>query len=201
MLGLTGGIAGGKSTVSKRLAELGAFIIDADLVSREVIESPAVLGELRRAFGEGIFGEDGRLIRRALAAEAFKTQQSAELLNRIMHPAIMSEIKSRRAYAEALGCYPLIVIDAALLIESGFHTECSGVWLIACDEETRIKRAAERDGVTLEEARQRVKRQMSDEQKALFATRVIHNDGTVEELMRKVDEAFAQEVGGIGQGV
>ena len=195
MLGLTGGIASGKSTVSQRLKELGAFVIDADEVSRTVAESPAVIAELKKTFGEDIADEGGRLKRRELAARAFASDDSAQRLNAIMHPAIMGEIKSRRAYAEASGCYPLIFIDAALLIESGFNSECSGVWLVTCGEETRVERIMQRDGLTESEARQRIARQMSDSQKSLYASRIIENDGTLGELIEKVDNAYAYELG------
>lgn len=194
MIGLTGGMASGKSTVSRRLRELGAFVADADEVSREVIAEAPVLAGIRSAFGAGVFGSDGSLDRRALAAKAFATAEGAAKLNSIMHPAILSRLRSLCGEAEAGGGYRLVFADAALLIESGFHKLCDGVWLVTAERESRIARIAERDGLTYEEASDRLSRQMSDVEKLPFATVVIENDGTLDELIEKVDECFRREV-------
>jgi dephospho-CoA kinase len=194
MIGLTGGIASGKSTVASRLIELGAFVADADIVSREVISYPEVLCAIRSAFGGEVFSEDGELDRRALAAAAFATDEGAALLNSITHPAIVKRLKELAAEAEASGKYRLVFVDAALLIEAGFHTLCEGVWLVTANEDTRIARIMERDGLTRELARDRIARQAPDEEKRAYATVVLENDGTVEELLSAVDLAFYREL-------
>ena len=194
MIGLTGDIASGKSTAARRLRELGAFVADADLISREVIDEPEVLARLGEAFGPGIFGEDGTLCRRELAARAFDTPEGARALNAIMHPAIAKKLAELARAAESTGHYPLVFTDAALLIESGFNELCDGVWLITADHETRMKRIMERDGLTEDEAADRIARQMPDEETRAFASTVIENDGSVAELIEKVDEAFRIEL-------
>ena len=194
MIGLTGGIASGKSTVTARLRELGAFVADADIVSREVIACPEVLCAIRAAFGDGVFLEDGELDRRALAASAFASDEGAALLNSITHPAIAGRLSELAAEAESEGKHRLVFVDAALLIEAGFHTLCEGVWLVTANEGTRIARIMERVGLSFELARDRIARQASDEEKRPYATVVIENDGTVEELLSAVDSAFYREL-------
>ena len=110
MIGLTGGIASGKSTAANRLRELGAFVADADIVSREVIEYPEVLERIRGEFGGGVFRADGSLDRRALAALAFSTAQGTAALNAAMHPAILKRLLEAAKNAEAEG-YPLVFAD------------------------------------------------------------------------------------------
>lgn len=194
MIGLTGGIASGKSTVTARLRELGAFVADADIVSREIMEDKEVLSALRRAFGDGIFNGDGSLNRAACAREVFASPEKTALLNSITHPAIAERLTELTNAAEASGEHPLSFVDAALLIESGFNELCSGVWLITADTGLRIERIMERDGLTYEEAELRIKRQASDEEKARFADVIIENNGGLEELTAKVDEAYAEEL-------
>ena len=201
MLGLTGGIASGKSTVSARLRELGAFVADADIEARRVMEDPAVLRAIGEEFGPGVFAEDGSLDRRALAAAAFATEEGTRKLNAITHPAILNALIGSCREAEESGEYPLAVIDAALLIESGAHLFCSGVWLVTSGLEERIARIMLRDGLTRQEALARIARQLTDDEKYAYATRVIENNGTLEELITKTDIAFAEELFRSGGGL
>ena len=193
MIGLTGGIASGKSTVTARLRALGAFVVDADEVSRGVADIPGVAEAIREAFGD-VFTPDGRLDRYALAMKAFSSPRATEILNGITHPAIAREIMRLAEEAEASGLYPLVFVDAALLIESGFYKNCSSVWLITADRSTRIARIMERDGLTYDEAVMRIDRQAPDEEKIKYATVVIGNDGGLEELLEKADRAFGNEL-------
>lgn len=193
MIGLTGGIASGKSTVAFRLRERGAFVADADEVSREVMESRSVLDEVRASFGDGVFFEDGTLDRRELARLAFSTAEGAAKLNAITHPAIAARLLELARGAEEAG-FPLVFADAALLIEAGFHNHCDGVWLVTANEETRLKRIMERDGSSREEAENRIARQLPDSEKIPFASYIIENDGSLEELLEKVDAGFESEL-------
>lgn len=193
MIGLTGGIASGKTTVSARLRELGAFVADADEVSREVIADPAVLSRIRGRFGPEVFREDGSLDRRALAAAAFSEEGGAAALNAITHPAIAARLLELASEAEREG-FPLVFVDAALLIEAGFNEFCSSVWLVTANTESRLARIMERDGLTYAEASARIANQLSDETKRLYANVVIENDGTYGELIEKVDRAFFVEL-------
>ena len=161
MIGLTGGIASGKSTVTARLRALGAFVADADEVSREVMTFPAVLGQVREAFGPGVFAPDGSLDRVELASRVFSSEKRTAALNAITHPVIREELIRQTCEAEALGVYPLVFTDAALLIESGFYTLCDRIWLVTARDDTRIRRVMERDGASYESARARISRRRS----------------------------------------
>jgi dephospho-CoA kinase len=194
MIGLTGGIASGKSTVTKRLRELGAFVADADIVSREAIDFPEARARIAEEFGADVYFEDGTLDRAALAAKAFASEESTERLNSILHPVIASRLAEMAG--EAASRYPLVFVDAALLIEAGFDRLCDGVWLITANTETRINRIMERDGLTREQAELRIARQMPDEQKRAYASVVIENDGTLDELIEKTDAAYENELFG-----
>ncbi|MCR5610520.1 MAG: dephospho-CoA kinase [Clostridiales bacterium] len=188
MIGLTGGIASGKSMVTKRLRELGAVVFDADEVAREVMADPSALKKVRRAFGKGVFRDDGTLDRKKLAAVVFASEEKIKKLERITHPAIAKALKQRASEAEAAGS--IAFVDAALLIESGFNRVCGEVWLVTAPLKTRILRAMARDGMTRDEAMARISKQMSDEKKAGYASVVIDNSGSLEELYLKVDAEY-----------
>lgn len=194
MIGLTGGIASGKSTVTARLKALGAFVADADEVSREVISFPAVLDKIRDAFGPAVFAPDGSLDRVQLAARVFSSEKRTASLNSIMHPVIREELLRVTGEAEASGLYPLVFVDAALLIESGFNELCERVWLVTASTDTRIRRVMERDGVSYESALERISRQMPEEEKREYADVVIENDSGLNELIEAVDSAFCSEL-------
>ncbi|MBO4849042.1 MAG: dephospho-CoA kinase [Clostridia bacterium] len=194
MIGLTGGIASGKSTVTRYLAFKGAYIADADAISREVMDLPEVLRSVRLAFGPEVFSEDGSLDRRALARRAFADEEGAKLLDSITHPVIARELIARVREAEASREYSLVFVDAPLLIESGFYTLCDRIWLVTADAETRIARVMLRDGLTRAEAEMRIARQMPDEEKRRYASTVIENDGGLAELLSRVEEAYAEEL-------
>ena len=194
MIGLTGGIASGKSTVTARLRALGAFVADADEVSREVMTFPSVLGSVREAFGPGVFAPDGSLDRVALAERVFSSEKRTAALNAITHPVIREELIRQTCEAESLGVYPLVFVDAALLIESGFNLLCDKVWLVTAREDTRIRRVMERDGVSYESAKARISRQMPEEEKRAYADVIIENDSGLGELIEAVDRAFDAEV-------
>lgn len=189
MIGLTGGIASGKSTVSARLKQLGACVIDADAISRQTILLPEVAAAVRREFGDAVY-KKGVLDRAALANAAFASEDGVRRLNQITHPAIMRETLYRARSAESGGGYPLVVIDAPLLIESGLHIYCSSVWLVTANADIRIKRIIERDGATEEQAMARIKSQLSDESKRCYADVIFENNGTPKQLIELVDSAF-----------
>lgn len=194
MIGLTGGIASGKSTVTARLKALGAFVADADEVSREVISFPAVLEKIRETFGGGVFAPDGSLDRVELASRVFSSGKRAAALNGITHPVIREELLRVTGEAEASGLYPLVFVDAALLIESGFNELCERVWLVTAGTDTRIRRIMERDGATYEQACARISSQMPEDEKRAYADVVIENDSGLKELIEAVDAAFFAEL-------
>ena len=198
VIGLTGGIATGKSTVSQYLAEKGIPIIDADLVSRQVTEkgSPA-LGMLADAFGAEIIKADGTLDRKALGEIVFSDTEKRVVLDNILHKSIMDSIDEKMAELRKTGKYPIAVVDAALLIESGFDRKMDKVWVVTADMDVRISRIMERDDVTVEFAGKKIASQLSDEERLKKADEVIDNSGTVEELKGQVDRLLEKYAEGM----
>lgn len=194
MIGLTGGIASGKSTVTRRLVELGAFVADADSISRDIVLRQDVLDAIRLEFGADVIKENGSLDRAALSDIVFSSDDGVKRLNAITHPAIIDEIILKTSLAEASGRYPLVFVDAPLLIESGLNRLCGRVWLVTADAETRIQRILLRDGLTREAAENRIARQLTDDEKRLYADVVIENNGTPAELLERVDAEFNNEL-------
>lgn len=192
-IGLTGGIAAGKSLVSDMLAQLGAWILDADAISREVVEpGTAGLKAVAEEFGEGILHPDGSLNRAALGAEVFADEKKRERLNSILHPIIKAEMLSRGEEIEWQHPDDMIVFDVPLLIESGWQDVAEEVWLVTAPLEQRIKRIALRDGLDREQAVQRIASQMPDEEKAKYANIIINNGGSIQELRRLVEKLYAE---------
>lgn len=160
LIGLTGKTGAGKSTVSAYLKEKGAFIIDGDIVAREVLlTDKSLLEKLSEAFGKDIL-ENGALNRRLLAKKAFCDSEKTELLNSIMHPAINDAIQEK--CEEAFKAYNVVVVDAAAIIESGFADECELLLVVTAPVEVRKKRIMERDMLSEEDALIRINGQKDD---------------------------------------
>lgn len=192
-IGLTGGIAAGKSMVSGLLAELGAWILDADAISREVVE-PGTEGlkAIAAEFGEKVIMPDGTLDRRALGAEVFGDPQKLERLNGILHPIIKAEMLKRAAEIEEQHPKDIVIFDVPLLIESGWQDVADEVWLVSAPIEQRIRRIAMRDGLDEKQAMERISAQMTDEQKAKYADVIINNGGSIQELEERVTKLYAE---------
>lgn len=192
-IGLTGGIAAGKSMVSGLLAELGAWILDADAISREVVE-PGTEGlkAVAAEFGEKVLLPDGTLDRRALGAEVFGDPQKLERLNGILHPIIKAEMLKRAAEIEEQHPEDIVIFDVPLLIESGWQDVADEVWLVSAPVEQRIRRIAMRDGLDEKQAMERISAQMTDEQKAKYADVIINNGGSIQELEERVTKLYAE---------
>jgi len=192
-IGLTGGIAAGKSMVSGLLAELGAWILDADAISREVVE-PGTEGlkAVAAEFGEKVLLPDGTLDRRALGAEVFGDPQKLERLNGILHPIIKAEMLKRAAEIEEQHPKDIVIFDVPLLIESGWQDVADEVWLVSAPVEQRIRRIAMRDGLDEKQAMERISAQMTDEQKAKYADVIINNGGSIQELEERVTKLYAE---------
>lgn len=186
LLGLTGGIATGKSTVSSMLADLGAPIIDADLVAREVVEpgQPA-LEEIAARF-PGTVSADGVLDRKALGERIFNRPEERSALNAITHPRIQAKVLERSIALAAAGT-PLAIYDAALLIENDLHQALEGVILVVTDLDTQRRRLMERNGLTAAEADARIGAQLPLDQKKKVATWIIDNSGTREATRAQVE--------------
>ena len=190
VLGLTGSMAAGKSTVSRRLRALGATVIDADEAARQAVE-PGTPGlrELARAFGPGILLPDGGLDRRKMAALAFQNPAALQTMNGILHPLIRQMVSARLEGAKSRG-ERVAVLDVPLLFESGWQRYCDKTWLVAAPEALRLERAMARSGMGREEALARMAAQMPEAEKIALADVVIHNDGTLDALYEKVDALY-----------
>lgn len=189
MVGLTGGIASGKSTVARMLAERGVPVIDADALAREVVEpgTPA-LERIAARWPEVV--RDGVLDRKALGAVVFARPEEREALEAIVHPAIRAEVEKRLAALEAAG-EELAVYEAALLVETGLDEGLDGLVVVALPEEEQVRRLVVRDGLTPEAARARVAAQAPLSEKLRKADYVIENTGDLAALRRRVDEVWS----------
>jgi len=188
VIGLTGGIATGKSTVSQILAEMGLPIIDADLIAREVVEpgKPAYR-EIVRHFGREIINPDGTINRKLLGRLVFADPSSRQRLNEITHPRIIEETKRRLQHLREMGA-EVAVLDAPLLIEANIHHLVDEVWVVTCPRKMQIKRLQERDNLSLPEAEARIRAQMPLEEKIRYAHRIIDNSGDIAATRRQVQE-------------
>ena len=195
VLGLTGGIACGKSTISLTLAELGAIIVDGDVLSRELtVENGAALPEIRRAFGDGVFHPDGTLDRRALGAVVFANDAARDNLDSIMQPLLLTLILRGIEDARQSGAQ-VCVLDMPLLYEKELDRLCDRVWCAYIPRPTQIERLMERDGFTLEEAESRLRSQLPAEEKAARADVVIDTSGPMDYTKECVISLYAKEVG------
>lgn len=181
-IGLTGGIGSGKSTVAKLLIGAGFPVVDADQLSREVVEpgQPA-LQRLAEEFGDDLITEDGTLNRGLLAERAFADKQSTELLNSITHPAIKQLTAERFAEAEAAG-EQAVIYDQPLLVDLGLHEGMDLTVVVSTTEENRIARLASSRGIDEEDARRRIAAQVSEETRRAAADVVVDNNGELAAL-------------------
>lgn len=191
IIGLTGGIASGKSTVSKILQDLGAYIIDADKIARRIVEpgQPA-LSEIQAAFGSDILLADGTLDRKSLGEIIFNNPTARQRLNTITHARIKLAVDEAVEKAAAAG-YNIVVLDVPLLLEVGWQHLADTVWVVYINRETQIARLMERDGLTGTEAMSRIQSQMSLEDKKAYADTVIDNSGGLAETWRQVAAALS----------
>jgi dephospho-CoA kinase len=193
LIALTGGIASGKSTVSARLAEHGAVILDADKLAREVVEpgQPA-LARLVETFGDELLLPDGSLNRPALGAIVFSDSAALKKLNDITHPAVWQLGQQRLAAIEAENPDAIVIYDVPLLVEASADRplQFSRVIVVDARRDERIRRLVEGRGMTETDAVARIGAQASDEARLAMADVVIDNDGTREELLAAVDELW-----------
>lgn len=186
-LGLTGGIATGKTTAANILKELGAIIIDADKIAHKIMEpeGPAY-SDVVQFFGNNILDEDGSINRKKLGEIVFNNSELRQKLEKITHPIILREIKDRLKENSDNN----LVLVAPLLFEVGIDDLVEKVWVIYCRRETQIKRLENRDDITREAAKLRINAQMSLEKKIEQADFTIENEGSIEELESKLKDAW-----------
>ena len=198
LVGLTGGIATGKSAVSEMFRALGAVIIDADVLAREVVEpgEPA-LAEIARDFGSNMIAADGRLDRKALGAVVFADSARRRRLEAITHPRIRERFDRRLGDLAGQQFKGLVFFDAAVMIESGNYKNMDRLVVVVTDETTQIARLMARDGCTREDALARIRSQMPLSEKAKLADHVIDNSGSraaTESEVRRVEVALTAEL-------
>lgn len=188
-VGLTGGIASGKSTVSGMFRDLGVPVIDADLIAREVVAPGSrALGAIVDAFGEEILTEEKGLNRAALGEIVFSDPAKKKVLEGILHPEIIAEQDRRLRDLEREGRTPVAVVDAAVMIESGSWKRFDSLVVVDCDESQQIGRLRLRNGMNEEEAVMRVNAQMPLSEKVKYADHVIDNRGSIDDTRKQVEE-------------
>ena len=187
VIGLTGNIGCGKSTVAGMLADLGADVIDADKVAHAVMAPPGpVYDAIVREFGAGIVASDGSLDRRALGKVVFGDPSKLRLLDSLVHPATSAAIRTMVADASSRA----VVVEAIKLIESGTYRDCDSVWLVTCSRDQQVERLTSGRGMSVEDAMRRIDAQTPASEKRLFADVVIDNGGTIDVTRRQVLEAW-----------
>jgi dephospho-CoA kinase len=180
--GLTGGIATGKSTVSSLLASYGAIVIDADRIAREAVRkgTPAWEG-IREHFGKDMIARDGEIDRELLGSVIFGNQDKIDLLNSIVHPAVIRDIDLSIGSLKARGYSGIVICDVPLLIETGMNALYPEILLVYVPEPLQIERLMARDSISRETALKKVRSQMPIEEKKAYATLVIDNSRSLEE--------------------
>lgn len=190
IVGLTGGIGSGKSTVTDYLITRGFYVLDADKIAREIVlPGSDMLIELSAVFGKGILLEDGSLDRKKLGEIVFSDAEKKKTLDRLMHTRILELIHERIIqFREESEHASAIFIDAPLLFETGLDKSADEIWVIDADDETRIRRIMARDGLQREEILKRIESQMTREEKNSRADVILDNTGDQEALYRQIDE-------------
>lgn len=184
IIGLTGNIGCGKSSLSKIFMDKGIDVVDADIVSRQIFEDEELLQTVFEKFGPSIKNNDGSLNRKALGNIVFNDDEKLIELNNITHPRIKEKIFNQIRNLEEQG-KPIVILDGALLVETGYLDDIDKLIVVTCDEEIQIERIKKRDNCTKLEALSRIKSQMSQVEKVKYADYTIDNSGTIEELKNK----------------
>jgi dephospho-CoA kinase len=193
IVGLTGGVASGKTAVSQVLREEGAYIIDADQIARELVQphKPA-WNEIIRAFGKEILQEDRSVDRKELADKIFADPEQRKVLNQILHPRIKEGIARRAREIGQKDPEAIVVIDAPLLIELGMHHKVNRLIVVTSTQTQQMERLKKRDGRSPEEALRLLSSQMPVEEKEKLADFVVRNEGSLEEMKKRAKEVFKE---------
>lgn len=200
LLALTGGIASGKSTVARRLAERGAVVIDADQLSRDVVRpGTAGLEQIRAAFGESVIAPDGTLDRAALGAIVFTDADARHTLNGIVHPAVQEESHRRFREAGRADAHAVVVYDVPLLVEARAVAEFDHVVVVSAPEAVRVGRLIHDRGMTQDEAAARIRSQASEESRLAIADTVIDSSTTLERTLEQADAVWIRAAAAAGR--
>lgn len=188
LIALTGGIASGKSTIARRLAELGAVVVDADQIVRDV-QAPgsAVLARIEDVFGADVIDAEGALDRAALGAKVFGDPEQLARLNAIVHPAVRAESQRRFEEAASAGPETVVVYDVPLLVEARVDDPWDLIVVAHAPADERRRRLVELRGMAEQAAQERIDAQVSDERRLAIADEVIETAGSLEETIRQTD--------------
>ncbi|MCT1634406.1 dephospho-CoA kinase [Corynebacterium pseudodiphtheriticum] len=189
IIGLTGGIGSGKSTVARSLQKHGFPIVDADLIAREIVEpgQPA-LAELTKEFGADILNADGSLDRGLLASRAFTNKDTTQRLNNITHPRINQRTQELFDEARENGA-EAVIYDMPLLIDKGLHKDMDATIVVHAAEHVRLERLTTKRGLDADDVRRRINAQIDDETRKQHADILLDNNGTEEDLTKQIAEA------------
>jgi dephospho-CoA kinase len=190
-IGLTGGIASGKSSVCDILRGKGCQIIDADQVAHELIRrGHSCYGPVIEKFGSGILDSYGEIDRKKLGAIVFEDKTQLEILNSVLHPEVIRTILMNLSELERRNSNPRRIVEASMMIESGFHKSFQRLILVTSAPEQQIERLMSRNGLSLEQARKRIAVQMPLGEKIPFADYIIDNSGTLKKAEEQVNQLF-----------
>ena len=192
VIGLTGGIACGKTTLSSMLKELGAAVVDADEISRSLTaEGGEALPLIREAFGDGVFNGDGSLDRKALGSAVFASESEREKLNAILHPMVYGRMEQEIRFCKEKG-FAVVVLDVPLLFETGGDRLADITLCAVVPEEVQIQRLYSRNGLSREEALSRIRSQMPNEEKARRSHIVIDTNRPLQELEQMINTLYQE---------
>ncbi|WP_286033452.1 dephospho-CoA kinase [Fusobacterium necrogenes] len=189
IVGLTGGIASGKSTVSNLFRKCGIEIVDADKVAKDISEKKESIKKISSIFGKDILDSDGKIIREKLREKAFKNRELLQELNKIIHPQVMEYFKRKK---EENSKDEILIFDIPLLYEAKMEYLCDKIIVVGVDVQKQIRRVVARDGSSKELAKKIISNQMPLDEKIKKADIVIMNDGTLDELEEKVMKIYRE---------
>lgn len=192
-VGLTGGISSGKTTVAAFMAEMGAFVLDADRIAHELI-SPGgcAYHEVVDRFGDEIVGADGTIDRARLGRRIFADASERQALDAIVHPKVLAEIERRIERYQHSGHSALVVVDAALLVESGAYKKFERLVVVRCSRDAQLQRLTARSGMSADEALARIDAQLGLEQKLAVADYIIDTDATLRETRHETERVVGR---------
>lgn len=193
VIGLTGGIGSGKSTVSKYLGELGATLIDADKIGHEALALPEVKQQIVAAFGRVVLSPTGEIDRKKLGEAVFNNAEALDRLNTIMHLRMRSMVKDRIEQYRQQGA-PVVVLEAPILLEAkgDWVSLVDEIWVVVAPEAVVLKRLKAERGMTEEQTSARIRAQLSNEERNKYANVTINNDGDLDSLKRNVKKLWEQ---------
>ena len=193
IIGLTGGIASGKSTAARHLASLGAHVIDADRLGHRAYEpGTAAHRAVLETFGPDVRADDGAIDRRALGGKVFGDPAQLKRLTDIVWPEIRRLAQEDIAAAQAGDPDAVVFLEAAVLLEAGWHHGLDETWVVVVDPATAVQRAMARDGVDAAAVQSRIDAQLSNEERIAAATVVVHNSGAEAEMVAQLDTQWAR---------